>query len=151
MNADAVLQDLRDRATIRDLLMRYGRAVDRRDFAAVTACFAANASYRGSLGTGGIGIALTALRERMARFDTTMHFIGTQVIDLAGDSAHSETYALVYHRLPAGEEGEESKDLVVGVRYLDDLVRHGDGWIIQQRAAVLEWQRFDAVALPPEG
>lgn len=143
------LRELRDRAAIRDLLMRYGHAVDRRDFERVAACFTPDASYVGSLGGGDISVALAALRDRMGRFESTMHFMSTQVIELAGDSARCETYALVYHRTGSAEEGEQ--DLIVGVRYLDELGRHGDTWRIRHRVAKVEWQRFDTVVLPPEG
>ena len=145
---DAAIGELRDRAAIRDLLMRYGHAVDRRDFERVAACFTPDASYDGTLGDGDIATALAALRERMARFESTMHFMSTQVIELAGDTARCETYALVYHRTGSPEEGEQ--DLIVGVRYLDELVRHGATWRIRRRVAKMEWQRFDTVVLPPE-
>ena len=145
---ELTLGELRDRAAIRDLLMRYGQAVDRRDFDRVAACFTPDASYAGSLGAGDIGGALAALRERMQRFEITMHFISTQVIELAGDQARCETYALVYHRTGSAEEGEQ--DLIVGVRYLDELVRHASAWRIRRRDAQVEWQRFDTVVLPPE-
>jgi 3-phenylpropionate/cinnamic acid dioxygenase small subunit len=146
MGEDRTLLELGDRAAIRDLLMRYGRSVDRRDFAEVATCFTPDATYDGTLGHGTIGDALQSLRERMGRFRTTMHFISTQVIDLRGDTAACETYALVYHRL--GDE-EARDDLIVGVRYLDDLTRDGDSWRIRHRTARLEWERYDAVILPP--
>jgi 3-phenylpropionate/cinnamic acid dioxygenase small subunit len=134
-----------DRAEIRELLMRYGSAVDRRDFDSVAACFTPAATYRGSLGEGSIAIALAALRERAQRYQTTMHFIGTQVVDLDGDRARSRTTALVYHRLG----GEDLTDLVVGVCYDDELERVAGRWLIVARVATLQWQRFDAVVLPP--
>lgn len=146
MPVDPVLQELRDRAAIHDLLMRYARGVDRRDLDLVAACFAPEARYEGALGVGGIDLALAALRVRMQRYRTTMHLLANQLIELAGDRAHCETYALVYHRLV---DDAEVEDFVVGVRYLDDVARHGDGWWIVHRTAVLEWQRYDAVVLPP--
>lgn len=145
---ETALRELRDRAAIRDLLMRYGHAVDRRDFDRVAACFTPDASYHGALTGGDIASALASLRERMERFESTMHFMSTQVIELAGDAARCETYALVYHRTGSAEEGEQ--DLIVGVRYLDDLARHGESWRIRRRVVKLEWQRFDTVILPPE-
>jgi hypothetical protein len=63
-----------------------------------------------------------------------MHLMANQLIDLAGDQAHSETYAVAYHRGPGGE-------LVVGVRYLDDLVRRDGRWLISRRVVALDWQR----------
>ena len=69
------LQSLIDRAAIHDLIMRYARGVDRRDLDLVASCFAADAAYDGALGSGGIDVVLAALRERMPRYRTTMHFL----------------------------------------------------------------------------
>lgn len=143
--ADA-LRELQDRAAIHDLIMRYARGVDRRDLALVATCFAPDAGYEGGLGVGSIAVALEALRDRMQRYRTTMHFMANQLVELAGDRARCETYAIVYHRL---DGGDEAQDYVVGVRYLDDLARHGQGWWIVHRTAHLEFQRYDAVVLPP--
>ena len=147
MDEARTLRDLHDRAAIRDLLMRYGRAVDHRDFDVVAACFTPDATYDGTLGRGTIADALVSLRQRMERFRTTMHFMSTQVIELRGTDAGCETYALVYHRTGSDEARD---DLIVGVRYLDDLTRGDSGWRIRHRTAKLEWQRYDAVILPPD-
>jgi 3-phenylpropionate/cinnamic acid dioxygenase small subunit len=147
MTVDPLVQGLIDRAAIEDLLVRYARGVDRRDLALVASCFTPDAAYEGSLGNGTIDIALGALRERMPRYHSTMHLLTNHLIELHGDRATSETYALVYHRL----EGEdEDEDFVVGVRYLDDLSRQPDGWRIVRRRTAMEFQRWDAVRPPPQ-
>ncbi|MDX2166959.1 MAG: nuclear transport factor 2 family protein [Deltaproteobacteria bacterium] len=144
--SDDALRSLLDRAAIQDLLARYAHGVDRRDLDTVAACFTPDAGYQGSLGTGTIAVALDALRDRMPRYRTTMHFLTNVLIELHGDRASSETYALVYHRL----EGEdEDEDFVVGVRYLDELTRFPDGWRITRRRTAMEFQRRDAVMPPP--
>jgi hypothetical protein len=84
---DPIVQELRDRMAIRDLIMRYAHSVDARDFVGVASCFTADAAYQGSLGVGTIADALDSLRVRMQRFRVTMHFLSTQVIELAGASA----------------------------------------------------------------
>ena len=139
-------RELQDRAAIHDLIMRYARGVDRRDLELVATCFAPDAGYEGSLGVGTIAIALEALRDRMQRYRATMHFMANQLVELNGDQASCETYAIVYHRL---DTEDEVQDYVVGVRYLDDLARHGAGWWIVHRTTRLEFQRYDAVVLPP--
>ncbi|MBX3028070.1 nuclear transport factor 2 family protein [bacterium] len=135
-----------DRAAIHDLIMRYARGVDRRDLAQVASCFAADAAYEGSLGSGGIDVVLAALRERMPRYRTTMHFLTNPLIEVRGDRASCETYALVYHRL---ETEDDAEDFIVGVRYLDELARQAEGWRITSRRTTMEFQRYDAVVLPP--
>ena len=140
------LQTLLDRAAIHDLIIRYARGVDRRDLDLVASCFAADAAYQGSLGTGGIDVVLAALRERMPRYRTTMHFLTNPLVEVRGDAASCETYALVYHRL---ENDDDVEDFIVGVRYVDELARRADGWRIVSRRTAMEFQRYDAVVLPP--
>jgi hypothetical protein len=140
------VRELLDRAAIRDVLMRYAQGVDRADLEQVASCFTPDADYQGSLAQGTIGNALPALRAARARFESTMHFMGNQLIQLRGDEALCETYAVAYHRLKA----EPERALVVGIRYLDDLVRQGNVWRIRKRVAKLEWQRYDALATGEE-
>src|SRR5262249_53547003 len=113
----AALQELVDRSAIHDVLLRYARGVDRRDLDLVASCFVPGAAYDGALGQGSVETALAALRETLPRYGSTMHFMGNQLIEVNGDTASSETYAVAYHR--SHTEGEPL--LVVGVRYLDDL------------------------------
>lgn len=140
------LQLLLDRAAIHDLIMRYARGVDHRDLDLVASCFAPDAAYDGSLGSGGIDVVLAALRERMPRYAMTMHFLTNPLIAVHGDAASCETYALVYHRL---ESDDDAEDFIVGVRYVDELTRRPDGWRIVSRRTTMEFQRYDAVVLPP--
>lgn len=123
--------------------MRYGRAVDRQDIDAVAACFTPDAAYDGSLGQGTIKNMLEALRESMQRYEKTMHLLGTQVIEIRGDSARCETYGIVYHRL---HEPATPRDTVVGVHYVDELACRERGWLITKRTARVDWQRRDEKA-----
>jgi hypothetical protein len=140
------VRQLLDRAAIQDVILRYARGVDRRDLDLVASCFIPGAAYEGALARGTVGDALAALRDRMTRYDATMHFIGNQLIDITGDAASSETYAVAYHRLT---ENGEAKLFSVGVRYCDELIRDGDQWRIRRRVVTTEWERVDA--LPRRG
>jgi len=139
---DEAVRELADRAAIQDVLLRYARGVDRRDLDLVAACFTADASYEGALARGTIADALDTLRNRMARYDSTMHFIGNQLVEITGDTASSETYAVAYHRLT---EAGIAKLFTVGVRYVDELVRCGDCWRIRRRVVTTEWQRTETL------
>jgi ketosteroid isomerase-like protein len=146
VSLENTVRELQDRAAIHDLLLRYAHAVDRRDLEQVASCFTPDAAYQGSLGEGTIQVALSALSERMGRYRTTTHLLANQLVEIRGDMARSETYAPVYHRL---DEDLGAHDLIVAVRYLDDLQRSSDGWLICKRVTKMEWQRYDAVELPP--
>lgn len=145
---DDAIRHLIDRAAIQDLLVRYAHCVDRRDLEGVAACFTSDAGYRGSLGEGTIQNALVALRQRMDRYESTMHLLGNQLIEIDGDRAKSETYAIAHHRI---NNNGDRRNLTVGVRYEDDLVRRDGRWIICRRVVHMEWERDDAVFLPEDG
>ena len=142
----AALQALLDREAIHDVLLRYARGVDRKDLDLVASCFTPDAAYEGALGTDTVATALASLRDAMARYEGTLHFIGNQLIELSGDSARSETYAIAYHRLSI--DGAASL-FTVGVRYLDDLARHAERWLIHRRVVKTEWQRTEALGSSP--
>ena len=143
---DDTIRELLDRTAIRDVLLRYARGVDRRDVELVASCFLPGARYEGALGQGTIEGALDALRERLARYEGTMHFIGNQLIEVHGDTARSETYAVAYHR--RCERGAPQL-LSVGLRYVDDLVRSDGKWRIQCRVVFREWQRREPLDESP--
>jgi ketosteroid isomerase-like protein len=138
--ADADLRALLDRAAIQDVLLRYARGVDRRDFDLVASCFTPDAAYEGSLARGTIRDALAALGDAMARYISTLHLLGNQLIEIDGDRARSETYALAHHRLLDGALR------VIAVRYVDELIRDGTRWHIRRRTVHHEWQRDEAPA-----
>jgi hypothetical protein len=135
--ADQV-RELMDRAAIHDVLLRYARGVDRKDLDLVASCFTPDATYEGALASGSARAALAALPERMARYASTMHVIGNHLIELDGDRATSEAYAIAFHRRAGATE---PADLVVGIRYVDELVRRGDRWQIRRRVVHREWTR----------
>ena len=141
-SVDVALRQLLDRAAIQDVLLRYARGVDRRDLDLVASCFTPDAAYDGSLARGTIVDALAALRVAVTRYARTLHFLGNQLIELDGDQARSETYALAHHQLPDGTHR------VVAVRYLDELVRQQARWLIRRRVVHREWQRDEAPPAP---
>jgi 3-phenylpropionate/cinnamic acid dioxygenase small subunit len=134
---DAATQAMADRAAIHDLQLTYARAVDRKDLDLVASCFAANAAYEGALGRGEIGTALVSLRTAMARYGRTFHHVGNVLVEVHGDRATSETYAIAYHR----ERADPRRQYVVAIRYVDELARHDDRWRITRRTVHREWER----------
>ena len=129
---------LGDRQAIRDLVTRYACAIDRRDFDAVGACFTPDAETDYTYFKGPIGEVLEKIRAGVGGFAMTMHVLGNHLAEVHGDAATSETYAVCYHRRAGVPDGAQ---LVVAMRYLDDLVRTPEGWRIRQRRATVEWQQ----------
>jgi ketosteroid isomerase-like protein len=124
---------LADRFAVCEVVLRYGRGVDRRDLDLVASCFTPDCAYEGTLASGTIADALAALPGRLARYVRTMHLMGTQDVRLDGDLAWCETACVAYHVLPDGGLS------TVGVRYRDELVRGTDGWRIRRRSVERVW------------
>jgi hypothetical protein len=138
--ADPTLTWLRDLEELRKLPQRYARAIDARDIDAVGALFHPEGVVDGARGTAAVPAYLDGFRNAPKVFESSMHVLGSPLIDLVpgGDTARLDTYAVVYQLRAAGSpEG----DLVLGVRYLDDVVRQGDTWVIMHRRAVSLWAR----------
>ena len=134
-----------DRSAIRDLVTRYAVAVDRKDWAAVRACFTADAACDYAWFKGDLPTVLGLIERGLARFESTMHLVGNHLAEIAGDTATAETYALCHHRL---RTPDGAVDRMVGLRYLDGLVRTADGWRIRRRDVTVDWERADPVAAP---
>lgn len=142
--------ELADRQQIHDLVLRYCRATDRADFAAVRAVYAHDGVDHHTGFSGPADEYVVWLRERTSVFDGTMHIIGNHLVELFGDHAFAETYGTAVHW--GTPRDDESLNFTSGFRYLDHLRRDPEGWRIVERTAVREWTRADAGRLrDPEG
>jgi ketosteroid isomerase-like protein len=129
---------------IRNLLLTYCRAIDRRDFDTVLNCYHPDArddhgAFRGS------PVEFTEFcRSWLPQFERTMHFVGNLLVTVEGNRAQSETYTIAFHRI-AEREGRPARDHVVALRYVDRLERRAQEWRISDRTCVFEWTRTDPV------
>ena len=129
---------LRDVLDVRDRVLAYAHAVDRKRLDQVADCFTPDCAYEGALGTGTIADALGTLARAFERYTATMHFMGTQDVACDGDTARAVSYCVAYHVRPDGGH------FTVGVRYYDDLVRADGHWRICRRVVRTDWMREDA-------
>jgi len=141
---DPEIRKLLDRAAIGDVIQRYSRAVDQRDWDEVASCFTPDAYADYGLIQGGVEEVVRWIRQGVEAFDKTMHFIQPLVIEVVGDTARAEAYGLAYHRRT---DAGQRKELLVRVRYLDELVRVGETWLIQRRTVEYVFGREDEVVL----
>jgi ketosteroid isomerase-like protein len=133
------------REEIRDVLFRYTRGIDRLDLDLVRSCYHVDAHDDHGAFRGDVDGFLDWVGEALSYFDSTMHFIGNQLIDVDGDVAHTESYCVAYHRR-GPRDGEVPHDLVTALRYVDRLERRADGrWRIADRVCVFDWSRRDPV------
>jgi hypothetical protein len=64
----------------------------------IRSCYHADAHDDHGAFRGDVGGFLDWVRDALSYFDSTMHFIGNQLIDVEGDVAHTESYCVAYHR-----------------------------------------------------
>jgi hypothetical protein len=147
-HSDALdLRYLRDRQEILDLALRYARAADRRDYALFEAIFTADArvsGHRGDPDTAPPSFALegrdaiVAAMRALERFESTLHLVSNQLVEIDGDRAHGETYCTAHH---IHREDGRAMDHTMAIRYQDLLVRTNGRWRFQQRRLAIDWER----------
>lgn len=139
-------QTLLERESIRDVLARYARGIDRMDFELVRSCYHLDAIDDHGMYVGDIDGFIEYLEspEALAGFIGTMHFFGNQLIEVDGEQAHAETYCVAYHRTPAGA-GQPELDITIWLRYVDRLERRDGEWKISHRVCLYDYSRTDPV------
>lgn len=138
-----VLQTIKARQDIHDVLTRYCRGADRCDVALMQSCFHVDAwddhgFFKGSAHEF-CGLAATNLG---GRFLSTKHYMSNVTIEIDGDKASTETYILGILRKA---ENDRLFDVTLSARYLDRFECRNDAWKIAHRLLVSEGTRVDPV------
>ena len=136
------LETLIARQEIEDVIYKYARGIDRMDFDLVRACYHPDAYDDHGTFQGGVEEFIEMCKGFLPRFAVTQHFMGNLFVEVDGEAARAETYAVAYHRLE-GEDG--GKDDVFGIRYVDRFERRDGEWRIAHRVVATEWRRVDPV------
>jgi hypothetical protein len=139
---EALLQELIDKQALKELVLRYCRACDRRDFALLATLYHEDATDdHGAMFRGTAAQYLAWLPGVLANFEATVHSITNALFVVRGDAAQGELYTLAYHRThpPA------ARDILIGGRYLDHYARRGGCWKFLHRSLALDWCRVSAV------
>jgi hypothetical protein len=126
-----------DHDQLRNLMQRYARAADGRDVDALRTLFHPDVTIDGARGELGLEPWLDSMRRAPA-FPVSMHFLGDPLIEVNGDEANLDTYAVVYQ---VADRSSGQQDLTLGIRYVDLAVRADGGWRIRKRAARTVWTR----------
>jgi hypothetical protein len=146
---DAALRRLLDERAIAEVLARYCRGVDRMDRDLVRSCYHADATDEHGSFRGSIDEYLEWAFRLLARYTSTMHFLGNRLIEFhpeRDDVARAETYGIAFHRT---EGGGARENLVTGFRYVDRFecrppAGHTEPeWRIAARVAITEWVSVD--------
>jgi hypothetical protein len=121
----------------------YTRGIDRRDWQLVRSCFADDAYIQGSRTTAPFDEYFPQLRTGVEHYPVTTHFVGNQIAEVGADgsSGHVETYAIAYHWCGEDPGAEHPGNLILGVRYHDDIVERNGTWRIVRRSVSADWRR----------
>lgn len=143
MATSAEIETLLARQQIADVIYSYARGIDRMDFDLVRSCYHPDA-YDDHGGFGGtVDEFLASAKAFLPRWTATQHFMGNMLIEVLGDVARAETYAVAYHRREDAEGN--GKDDVMGIRYVDRFEKRQGAWKIAHRVVSNEWRRVDPV------
>ncbi len=137
---EPALAALLDKREIEDLILRYCRGIDRLDLELVRSCYHVDATDSHGSFSGGVDEFVAWVGRLLVKYESTSHFVGNVLVELAGDAAVAETYGVAFHR---GREPKPELNLSVGFRYLDRFERRAGAWKIARRVCVTEWARVD--------
>jgi 3-phenylpropionate/cinnamic acid dioxygenase small subunit len=130
-----VSSEVGDRLEIADLLQRYFRALDDKNYDLLETVFTSGAKLHYEMGPGSRPSAypemVQAFRDFNASFLLTQHMMGHPEIELDGDEARSRTSLRALH-VQQTTGGERSTWLVYGL-YRDRHLRTPTGWRIAER------------------
>jgi len=123
---------LEDRAELRDLVGRYGIAIDDRDLDAVAAMFTPNARFRsrdGVMGATGRDAIVAQFKGRYSALGATNHFSHDQILTFDDDDPDSVTGVVTSH----AEVFRIGKAMVTALRYEDTYKRYEGRWCFDDR------------------
>jgi len=123
---------------VRRTIDRYFAAIDRADKSLLAAVFTEDATYESdgrSLDC--TGRASISAKLASGRFKFSSHVTSSMTIDLEGDEARADTFAVAYL---VDERAKPEKTVIRGVRYRDRLRREAAGWLISYRRHETQWQ-----------
>jgi ketosteroid isomerase-like protein len=132
------------RQEIADVVYSYARGIDRFDFELVRSCYHPDAYDDHGAFRGNVDEFIAAAKDFLPRWTATQHFMGNMLIEVDGDTARAETYAVAYHRLD--DKAGNGKDDIMGIRYVDRFEKRQGEWKIAHRVVCNEWRRVDPVA-----
>ena len=145
----ATLQTLLDEREIHQIVTRYCRALDTKDWALLDDVFVAEAT--GELGSPTVLVGVEAIRNRirtaLEHLDDSQHLVGNHEIAVDGDTATHRCYLQAQHVREAAVGGP---NYIVAGRYEDRFSRTGAGWRISHRTLTVMWTDGNVTVAHPD-
>jgi hypothetical protein len=141
-DVDTFVAEQRDRLEIEAVLARYFQGVDRKDFELLRSAYHEDAEDYHGFYNGDVDGLIEVLRTRHETVPQSMHMLGQCAIELDGDRAFGETYAIVMQRV----DDESPRRITIGCRYVDRFERRDGEWRIAKHVVAYEfWQEQSCV------
>lgn len=132
---EAIVRTLHDRQAIGDVVNRYCRAIDRQDKDLLVACYHPDAiDDRGMFVGPAEALFDWTDPSHLHLFSTHQHIVCNHTCELAGDTAHCETYYVF-----AAMRKADGQLAMSGGRYVDRMEKRGGEWRIAARKCLVEW------------
>lgn len=149
LDLESVIREIKDRAEIRDVMLRYCRGVDRCDHALTLSAYHEGATdHHGSFVGSAKEFTDWAIALHLEQLVWTSHYITNHYCEIEGDTATAETYVQAMLRF---ERDGKLFDIAGCGRYLDKLERREGRWGIVERVVLGDWDRVDEVKERVEG
>jgi hypothetical protein len=133
---------LADKQELLEVLLRYCRAIDRRDYDLLRSVYHPDAvDEHGGLFSGSVDDFIAEVPRHLAPFSMTTHAITNALFHVDGDRAEGESYVFATHVT----RDTPPLNIVVSGRYLDRFERRSGEWRIVHRTCLSDWSS------PPDG
>lgn len=141
MSDAQTLEELRAREQIRELVLAYCRAIDRKDFVLLRKLYHEGAGDEHGLNPSGTADEFfERLPGLMEPVQALHHSITNHAIKVEGDYAEGEAYVSAFHVV---DLNGERYSFLQGARYLDKYERRDGVWKFAHRRVVTDWlQRY---------
>lgn len=138
---EARLRELLDKQDIWEVIVRYGRGLDRMDRELLRSCYWDDAIDDHHAYIGGPDFFIDTTFAGTAPDRIEHHGLSNHICEIDGDNAHCETHYTFIGTYP------EEPDLLSIGRYIDHLQKRGGVWKYANRVTVIE-KNFALTAFP---
>ena len=139
------LDELLARAEILDCIHRYARGMDRLDRELARSAYHDGAIDEHGGFVGPVDEFIDWSFAYHANQIRHQHYVTNHTVELAGDTAHAETYYVFV----GTDRNPDAPLTVAGGRYVDRFERREGRWAIAARVCLVEWMTELAAGLPP--
>ena len=131
-------KEIKARTLIIDVVDRYARSIDMKDYDRLETCFTPSCEvvYGGATALENPAAVTEFCSGILSQYTSTQHLLGNYEISIEGNTATASTYMCATHVFPRDEKHEV---YIVGGTYDDELVRNGDEWLISKRSLTVLW------------